>query len=86
MTDPGSPISVSVDTGLCASSGNCAMTAPAVFTQDDQEGTVILLQPHPGLEEKANVEQAEELCPVSAIRVAWADPATRTSGSKQKTQ
>jgi len=75
MTDPGSPISVSVDTGLCA-----------VFTQDDQEGTVILLQPHPGLEEKANVEQAEELCPVSAIRVARADPAARHSGSKQETQ
>jgi len=69
MTDPDSPVSASVDTGLCASSGNCAMTAPAMFTQGDEDGIVVLLQAHPGPAEMAGVEQAEMLCPVGAIHV-----------------
>jgi ferredoxin len=45
------------------------MTAPAVFTQGDEDGIVVLLQAHPGPAEKAGVEQAETLCPVGAIHV-----------------
>jgi ferredoxin len=31
---------VSVDRGRCCGSGNCVMTAPEVFDQDDAEGLV----------------------------------------------
>jgi ferredoxin len=62
-------LSVEVDQERCASSGNCADIAPAVFTQDDDTGVVMLLDPHPGEELVKDVETAESLCPAQAIRL-----------------
>lgn len=63
-------LEVSVDARLCVSSGNCAMSAPAVFDQSDEDGVVVLLDAHPPADQRPGVEQAEELCPVRAIRLA----------------
>ena len=60
---------VAADRELCASSGNCAATAPEVFGQGDLDGIVVVLDEHPPDEAVERVELAEELCPVRAIRV-----------------
>ncbi|MFF3213091.1 ferredoxin [Streptomyces sp. NPDC002886] len=62
---------VSVDTDRCIGAGQCALTAPAVFTQDE-DGFGALL---PGREDGAGsplLREAARACPVSAIRVEGA--------------
>ncbi|MER7620209.1 ferredoxin [Streptomyces sp. NPDC126503] len=41
------PAPVRVDRERCVGSGMCALTAPTVFDQDDDEGLVLLLTPPP---------------------------------------
>ncbi|WP_442815142.1 ferredoxin [Streptomyces sp. NBC_01298] len=62
---------VSVDTDRCIGAGQCALTAPAVFTQDE-DGFGALL---PGREDGAGsplLREAARACPVSAIKVEGA--------------
>ncbi|WP_330294873.1 ferredoxin [Streptomyces sp. NBC_00503] len=59
---------ISIDTGVCIGAGQCALTAPGVFTQDD-DGFGALL---PGREDGAGsplLREAARACPVSAITV-----------------
>ncbi|MFD3516643.1 ferredoxin [Streptomyces sp. NPDC058657] len=59
---------IAIDTDVCIGAGQCVMTAPAVFTQDD-DGLSELL---PGREDGAGsplVREAARACPVSAITV-----------------
>ncbi|WHT17505.1 ferredoxin [Crossiella sp. CA-258035] len=60
---------VEVDTDRCCGAGMCALTAPAVFDQDEQAGTVLLLTPEPVASEFAAVREAAQLCPAAAITV-----------------
>ncbi|MFE5834032.1 ferredoxin [Streptomyces sp. NPDC056488] len=56
---------VSIDGGVCIGAGQCALTSPDVFTQDDDGfGTVL-----PGREDGrgALVREAARACPVQAI-------------------
>ncbi|MFI5807894.1 ferredoxin [Streptomyces sp. NPDC051561] len=65
---------IDIDTDVCIGAGQCAMTAPTVFTQDD-DGLSELL---PGQEDGGGsplVREAARACPVGAIAVV-ADPAT----------
>ncbi|MFJ6795176.1 ferredoxin [Streptomyces sp. NPDC091268] len=59
---------IDIDTALCIGAGQCALTAPEVFTQDD-DGFGELL---PGREDGGGsglVREAARACPVSAISV-----------------
>ncbi|GAA3912977.1 hypothetical protein GCM10022244_23710 [Streptomyces gulbargensis] len=58
---------VRVDRERCVGSGMCALTAPTVFDQDDDEGLVLLLAPHPTPEQSPAARLAAGLCPASAI-------------------
>ncbi|MCU7820533.1 ferredoxin [Kitasatospora sp. DSM 101779] len=60
---------VTVDQDRCCGSGQCVLTAPAVFDQSDEDGLVRLLRPGPAEEERAAVRLAAALCPGSAITV-----------------
>ena len=64
---------VVADRDRCVTAGLCVLTAPAVFTQDDEAGTVILLmeRPPPGL--RAAVREAVNLCPSGAISLDLED-------------
>ncbi|MFF3772756.1 ferredoxin [Streptomyces sp. NPDC002232] len=56
---------VSIDGDVCIGAGQCALTSPDVFTQDDDGfGTVV-----PGREDGAGtlVREAARACPVQAI-------------------
>ncbi|MFI0150105.1 ferredoxin [Streptomyces lydicus] len=59
---------ITIDSNVCIGAGQCALTAPEVFTQDD-DGFGALL---PGREDGAGdplVREAARACPVQAIAV-----------------
>ncbi|MCH0539358.1 ferredoxin [Streptomyces sp. MUM 203J] len=59
---------ISIDSDTCIGAGQCALTAPDVFTQDDDGfGTVL-----PGREDGGGnplAREASRSCPVQAITV-----------------
>ncbi|MET7290369.1 ferredoxin [Streptomyces sp. NPDC005573] len=57
---------VEVDQSRCVASGQCAMTAPAVFDQDD-DGKVLVLAPAPPPSAQGPARQAAAMCPGMAI-------------------
>lgn len=59
---------VTVDKDLCIGAGQCVVTAPAVFDQDD-DGIVELLTDTPGEGERDAVKEAEHVCPARVIAV-----------------
>lgn len=63
-------VRVSVDRQRCCGSGNCVMTAPEVFDQDEDQGLVMLLDPRPPAELDERVARAADMCPAGAITVA----------------
>jgi len=57
---------IKVDVDRCIAGGQCVLSAPDLFDQNDDDGTVILLgQPNPDQEEDAR--QAARVCPAAAI-------------------
>lgn len=54
----------------CISSGQCVMTAPEVFDQDEGEGVVLLKIDTPPPELAADVRRTVILCPARAITLA----------------
>ncbi|MEY7970363.1 ferredoxin [Saccharomonospora xinjiangensis] len=61
---------VSVDQDICCGAGQCALLAPEVFDQRDEDGVVVLLDPDPGEESHAVTREAADSCPSGAIVVA----------------
>ncbi|MET9415685.1 ferredoxin [Streptomyces klenkii] len=59
---------ITTDTGRCVGAGQCVLTAPRVFDQDD-DGLVTLLLAEPGAGEEAAVRLAAGLCPSRAVTV-----------------
>lgn len=59
---------VAADRDLCISAGNCVMSAPAVFDQDDDGIVVVLVDEVPAGEE-AHARDAVKLCPAEALRI-----------------
>jgi ferredoxin len=60
---------VIVDTSICEAHGDCVLAAPEVFDLDDEDNVVRVLQQEPAEELRDQVEEAEQMCPVSAIRI-----------------
>ncbi|MFF4696547.1 ferredoxin [Streptomyces chattanoogensis] len=56
----------------CVGAGMCALTAPGVFDQDDEDGRVVLLDPKPSPAHHAAARLAAGLCPAAAITVTAA--------------
>ncbi|MGC5345283.1 ferredoxin [Streptomyces sp. DT24] len=57
---------ISIDTDVCIGAGQCALTAPKVFTQDD-DGLSALLPGHEDAVEGPMTGEAARACPVGAI-------------------
>ncbi|MGW2256329.1 ferredoxin [Streptomyces sp. NPDC001780] len=60
---------VTVDQPKCVASGQCVMLAPEVFDQDD-DGTVELLNAAPAPEHHDGVRESAAVCPAAAIHLA----------------
>ncbi|MEU9122246.1 ferredoxin [Streptomyces sp. NPDC048506] len=59
---------ITIDSNVCIGAGQCALTAPGVFTQDDDGFGAVL----PGREDGAGdplTREAARACPVQAITV-----------------
>lgn len=67
---------ITVNRVACIGSGQCALTAPEVFDQDDADGRVLVLDPAPAAHRDRSVREAAAACPVHAISLTEvADPA-----------
>lgn len=58
---------IEVNPDDCVGSGQCALTVPEVFDQDDHSGTVVLLDDRPPADLHDEVREATSRCPVQAI-------------------
>lgn len=64
---------ITTDLGRCIGAGMCVLTAPEVFDQSEDEGTVVLLDETPPPELHAAARRAQQLCPSGAISVSEQD-------------
>ncbi|WP_256251815.1 ferredoxin [Streptomyces sp. yr375] len=62
-----------IDYDRCCGSGMCALSAPGVFDQRDDDGTVVLLTQFPPPGQESTVRTAVENCPCTAIRMENSD-------------
>jgi len=60
---------IRVDVDRCRGAGQCALTAPEVFDQDEDDGTVVVLVDEPPSDLHESVALAAQLCPNSVIRL-----------------
>ncbi|QVQ53414.1 ferredoxin [Spiractinospora alimapuensis] len=58
---------VTANREVCVGAGMCALTAPEVFDQDEEDGRVHLLTEKPLDEQQEKVREAERLCPSRAL-------------------
>jgi len=58
---------VAVDVGRCRGAGLCALTAPDVFDQDEEDGTVLVLEAEPPPAHQQAAVAAAGLCPNAVI-------------------
>ncbi|MCK2220786.1 ferredoxin [Actinomadura sp. ATCC 31491] len=58
---------IKADTTVCIGAGMCALTAPQLFDQSEDEGTVLVLQREVPAELEDTVRRAVNLCPSGAI-------------------
>ncbi|MGK5533238.1 ferredoxin [Streptomyces sp. URMC 129] len=61
---------IAADTSVCVGAGMCALTAPRLFDQSDEQGTVVLLDPEPRGDDGAAAREAVERCPSGALSLA----------------
>jgi len=59
---------VGVDSGKCVASGQCVLISAEVFDQDD-DGTVVLVNENPPPREHDAVREASLVCPAAAIKL-----------------
>jgi len=62
-------LKVIIDRAKCLSNGNCVMSAPTVFTQDEDDALVVLLKDDPDPDEEEGVRSAVRRCPVKALSI-----------------
>jgi ferredoxin len=60
-------LTITLDRDRCVGAGMCALTAPEVFDQGDEDGRVVLLDTEPAPAHHAAAHQAAGLCPAAAI-------------------
>jgi ferredoxin len=58
------------DTTRCIGAGQCVLTDPAVFDQDETEGTVVVLVQHPADSQLDSARHAVRFCPSQALSLA----------------
>jgi ferredoxin len=62
-------VSIGADTGVCVSSGMCAMMVPGVFDQREEDGRVVVLHRRPPAHLEQPARDAVLACPSGALRL-----------------
>lgn len=52
---------------VCVGAGNCAFTAPELFDQSEDDGTVIVIKEVPDPAEEESAREAIAFCPSAAL-------------------
>jgi ferredoxin len=60
-------VRVVADTTVCVGAGQCVLSEPEVFDQDESDGTVVVLAEQPGEAQLAGVREAVDVCPSQAL-------------------
>lgn len=60
---------IKADREVCVGAGMCALTAPDLFDQDDEDGRVVVLRAEPAPEQVNAAREAVELCPSGALSI-----------------
>ncbi|MEU9603419.1 (4Fe-4S)-binding protein [Streptomyces sp. NPDC048057] len=60
---------LTADREVCVGAGMCALTAPGVFDQDEEEGLVTQLIAEPVGADAEAAEEAIRACPSGALRM-----------------
>jgi ferredoxin len=58
------------DTERCVGAGQCVLTEPTVFDQNEDDGTVVILIDEPEGDQLAAVRDAVNICPSQALSLA----------------
>ncbi|MCU1641963.1 MAG: ferredoxin [Nocardia sp.] len=58
---------VTADRNICIGAGLCALTAPTVFDQDEDDGLVVVRNPYPDNDTQPAVREAVSICPSRAV-------------------
>jgi ferredoxin len=61
-------VQIDTDTDRCIGAGQCVLTAPELFDQNDR-GTVVVLDAHPEGRQRKVTDEAAAACPSAAIRL-----------------
>ncbi|MBU2668088.1 ferredoxin [Actinoplanes bogorensis] len=60
---------IEFDEPKCVAAGQCAMVAPDVFDQRDDDGVAVVLDDTPGPGQHEVVREAAAVCPAAAIHL-----------------
>ncbi|MFD0524482.1 ferredoxin [Paractinoplanes durhamensis] len=60
---------IEFDEPRCVAAGQCAMVAPELFDQRDDDGVAIVLNASPGPDQQDDAREAAAVCPAAAIRL-----------------
>jgi ferredoxin len=58
------------DTGRCVGAGQCVLTEPAVFDQNEDDGTVMVMIEEPEGDQLEAAREAVNICPSQALSLA----------------
>ncbi|MGH3796920.1 MAG: ferredoxin [Pseudonocardiaceae bacterium] len=61
---------IMADTGRCVGAGQCVLTEPEVFDQDETEGTVVLRTAQVSDDNVDRVREAVHVCPSQALSLS----------------
>ena len=62
-------VRITADTAVCVGAGQCVLTEPTVFDQDD-DGIVLVSNDHPDGDTADRARDAVTLCPSRALSIA----------------
>ena len=65
MTEP--TVRLVADPTRCVGAGQCVLTEPALFDQNPEDGTVVILDDHPPGDLVAAARDAVRVCPSQAL-------------------
>lgn len=60
---------ITVDEDKCCGAGQCALLAPELFDQREDDGIVVLLAAEPREGQHAAAREAASMCPAAAIEL-----------------
>ncbi|WP_416416387.1 ferredoxin [Paenarthrobacter aromaticivorans] len=56
-----------INVDKCVGAGVCALAAPEVFDQNDDDGIIVVLDPNPPREQAQRIQDAATRCPAAVI-------------------